>query len=191
MTGGLLRLVFAEGHFPVFPWAAFFMAGIVSKRWIEKKTIVNLFMAAAGCITAGITLMALYRHGYAFATYGTFFRIFAWLPYFYPALPALTFMLLGIALFLLIFFYVLRDLLRGKIAGALTLTGRSSLTWFMVHIVLFNEALRMIGLHRTFSAGTTLMITGTFIFIMMYLSSLWGRIEFKYGFEWLMRRLIR
>jgi len=191
MTGGLLRLVFAEGHFPLFPWLAFFLMGIVSLRWIENNSLEKLVLAAAAFMLSGIVLIALYRHGHAFATYGTFFRLFAWLPYFYPALPALSFLLLGIALFLLFLFYVMRNGLKGKISGALTLTGRSSLTWFMVHIVLFNEVLRMIGLHRTFSAEAALLITGIFIFILMYLSALWGRIEFKYGFEWLMRKLIR
>ena len=32
--GGVLRFALAEGFFPVLPWLAFFMAGLLAGRWL-------------------------------------------------------------------------------------------------------------------------------------------------------------
>jgi len=68
LPGGILRLIFLEGHFPVFPWLALFISGIIAGRWISAGKIKFILLTGISFVTAGIILGVLYRHGYAFAT---------------------------------------------------------------------------------------------------------------------------
>ncbi len=66
--GSIFRLALFEGHFPVFPWLSFFLAGILFQRNISAgRAGRNILMGLAG-LALGFLLVYFYRHGYAFAT---------------------------------------------------------------------------------------------------------------------------
>lgn len=95
MKGGILRLAFAEGHFPVFPWTAFFIMGIVSGRWLAEGKRKNVLLACLSVTAAGSILAYCYHYGFFFATGGTMFRMFVWSPIIFPPLAPLILVLAG------------------------------------------------------------------------------------------------
>lgn len=188
-NGGILRIAFAEGHFPVFPWTAFFIAGIIAHRWISKKNRNYILYSSVSAFAAGFILKGLYNYGYFFATGGKFFRVFVYVPYIYPAHPSFIFILLGIAL---IFFYLFTFIKHETSPVRITaVIGRLSLTWFFLHIILFNEILRFYGIHQNISAFGTLLIIAAFLVIIILLSMKWKKADFKFSIEWLMRRILK
>lgn len=189
LPGGILRLALSAGHFPIFPWIGFFAAGIISRRLIiaEKKRIILY----ASIILTGTAILpaAIYNRGYFFATGGRFFRFFVPLPFFYPPLPVFILFIMGITLFLFFIFSKNSSLFSATGFSPLNAPGRSSLSWFMIHIVLFNQAAWLCGLYQRFSAGATLCITLAFITVMVFLSLIWKRYNFRFGMEWTIRRI--
>jgi uncharacterized membrane protein len=182
--GWIFRLALFEGHFPVFPWLSFFMAGILVQRNISARRAGSNILMALACLALGFFMVYLYRYGYAFATRGSFYRIFIFLPYIYPALPALIFLLLGTGL---------SAVAAGRAFSlslpALEALGRTSLTWFVAHIIIFNELFRMMGLSRSMDAAGTLALTALALGAMIFLSLLWRRAAYRWSLEWLMRRI--
>jgi len=188
-SGGILRIAFAEGHFPVFPWNAFFIAGIISHRWISKNNRNYILYASVSAFTAGFIMKGLYNYGYFFATGGKFFRVFVFTPYIYPAHPSFIFILLGTAL---IFFYLFTFIKNETVPVRITAgIGRLSLTWFFIHIIIFNEILRFCGVHQNISAAGTLLVIAAFLLILIILSMKWEKSDFRYSIEWLMRRILK
>jgi len=186
--GGVLRLIIAEGHFPIFPWVAFYIAGIICSRWGKKrKRIYFLYMALALIIT-GTILGSLHSYGYFFATGGKFFRIFVITPYLYPLHIPLMLFLLGVSLVIVYFFSYIRS---GGFIESIATIGRLSLTWFFVHIIVFNELLRLYGFHKIFSEAGTLRITWATVFFMIFISIIWKKVEYKFSMEWFIRRVIK
>ncbi|HOP64895.1 MAG TPA: heparan-alpha-glucosaminide N-acetyltransferase domain-containing protein [Spirochaetota bacterium] len=187
--GGILRLALAEGHFPIFPWIAFFIAGIICCRWIKAGRRGHILYSAALLFISGTILKGLYNYGYFFATGGKFFRLFVFTPYIYPASPSLVFILTGIAMaFFYLFTFIKKNSLPVRVTAS---TGRLSLTWFFIHIVLFNEIFRLAGIHRNLpAAGTLLIITATFVSILFF-SSRWGSWGYRFSIEQLMRRTVK
>ena len=53
LPGGALRLALAEGQFPIFPWLAFFLAGVVSGRWIVANRRRNILGLGLACLALG------------------------------------------------------------------------------------------------------------------------------------------
>jgi uncharacterized membrane protein len=188
-SGGILRLAFAEGHFPVFPWSAFFISGIICHRWISENKRNYILFSSVTAFTAGFMLKGFYNYGYFFATGGKLFRVFVFTPYIYPAHPSFMFILLGTAL---IFFYMFTSIKHESAPVRITaVIGRLSLTWFFLHIILFNEILRFCGIHRNIYAAGTLLIIAAFLLIISLLSMKWKKTEYKYSLEWFMRRILK
>ena len=188
LPGGILRIAFVEGHFPVFPWIGFFTAGIVSRRIIRETKINRILYASILIAGIGIFLASLYNHGYFFATGGKLFRIFVPLPYFYPPLPPFIFFIMGISLFKLYCFIKFDNLLSLPFFYPLSTLGRSSLSWFIIHIFIFNQLAWITGLYKTFNAVDTLLITFAALFMMIYLSIKWQKYNFRYGIERFIKR---
>ncbi|HON80514.1 MAG TPA: DUF418 domain-containing transporter [Spirochaetota bacterium] len=187
LPGGILRLIFLEGHFPVFPWLALFISGIIAGRWISAGKIKFILLTGISFVTAGIILGVLYRHGYAFATRGPLFRLFVPLPYFYPALPPLMLVLNGLALLCVGLSYRI-GLKKGvRASHPLVSLGRVSLTVLFVHIALFNELFHLLGLKNTFSAVWTFFLIVSTIGVCGYCASLWRSGHYRYGLEWWVR----
>jgi uncharacterized membrane protein len=185
--GGVVRLAMAEGHFPVLPWMALFILGIIAHRLAKPEKPACALAPAAGLIAAGATLALLYRHGYAFATYGPLYRAFVFAPYFFPPHPPLMLVLAGMALAFMTAARLIRREDGGIIIRVLSRFGRASITLLFVHAMLFNTLGHATGLYRSFSiTGSWLIIAGFLLAAAVALAP-WSRSGFDYGLEWLVR----
>jgi len=185
--GGVVRLALAEGHFPVLPWMALFILGIIAHRLTKLGKHVYILPLVAGLFAAGVTLALLYRHGYAFATYGPLYRAFVFAPYFFPPHPPLMLVLAGMALAFMTAARLIRREDGGIIIRVLSRFGRASITLLFVHAMLFNTLGHATGPYRSFSiTGSWLIIAGFLLAAAVALAP-WSRSGFDYGLEWLVR----
>ncbi len=185
--GGVLRLALAEGHFPVLPWMSFFMLGMIAHRFTKFEKRARVVALAAGLIAAGATLALLYRHGYAFATYGPLYRAFVFAPYFFPPHLPLVLMLAGAALFCAVKAQSIKYRDAGIIPRVFVRFGRTSITLLFIHAMIFNTLGHLSGLYRSFPpTGSWAMIAGFMLFAGAALVP-WGRSGFRCGLERLVR----
>lgn len=187
LPGGIARLAFVEGHFPVLPWLAMFVSGMLSARFRKRGRLLPITLAGIACLAAGVIPGALYNHGYAFAARGLLFRLFVAVPYVYPPFPPVILTLNGIALLLLAGALSAGEK-GGSAWGFLVSPGRASLSILFAHIVLFNELARLAGIHRNLSAVPTLAVIALSIAVFAFVAARWERYDFRYGMEWLVRR---
>jgi uncharacterized membrane protein len=186
-AGGVFRLALAEGHFPIFPWTGFFIAGMIAARLIIARRMRALEGAGVSCIATGAVLAIVYNHGFAFATYGPFYRAFVFQPHFYPGQPPLLLMLCGGALFTISLFARLGALEAIREGNPLAALGRVALTAFMIHALVFMEISRLAGTFKIFSAPATLAIIAAVLVLFSLGARRWGAYNYRYGFEWLIR----
>lgn len=132
----------------------------------------------------------MYAYGMYFATGGTFFRLFVLVLSIYPPHPPFIMMLAGFSM-ILFYIFTLQRRDNSLFIRIMTPLGRSSLSWFFIHIIIFNEALRIAGLHRGFSAAGSMLIILIFITCMAILSFYWSRKGFRFGIEWFMRDVMK
>jgi len=190
-TGGIIRLAAAEGHFPLFPWTGFFITGIICGKWIKKERFLNILMLSGFSLAAGIFLAFCYKYGFFFATGGIFFRFFVFTPFIYPPHISFILMLLAISLLILLLLYKIishRDFLPFRLFNAV---GRLSLTWFFIHIILFNEIFRAAGIHGNLTAVETIITSTLFMIIMLFLSLKWQKYNYFMSLEWVMRKVVK
>jgi uncharacterized membrane protein YeiB len=69
--------------------------------------------------------------------------------------------------------------------------GRASLTLLIVHVWLFREATRPIGVWQALAVGEAFAVISVFLALAAVGSLLWQRIDYRYGAEWLLRKLAR
>jgi hypothetical protein len=191
MNGGVFRLIFAEGHFPLFPWMAFFITGIVCQRWIVSEKKVMILFMAIGLFSLGYILSWFHNYGYFFATGGKLFRLFVFLPYVYPSLPPLMLIIAGINLFFLYIFSISHNYISKKLFVLLSVVGRLSLSWFFIHIIIFNEIFTFFGIRRNLTAFEVLFIISITTILIFIFSNKWNKINLKFSLEWVMRRVIK
>ncbi len=187
--GGVLRFALAEGFFPLLPWLAFFMAGLLAGRWLlaeRKDKIVRLALAMLGLLAllAAVDYLKL-----DFARQAPWLRFFRVNTTFYPALTPITLFLMAVSLFFLLAFAALEQKLDRFANGALTALGRASLTILIVHVALFRESLPLLGLFHRLSAAATVLATLAVLLGFTLAALAWRKVGFKYGAEWLLRRL--
>ena len=187
-AGGVLRLIFAEGHFSVFPWIGLFAAGIICGRWITAGDQKKIIYAGLFCIVTGLLLGFLHSEGYYFATGGLLYRLFIFLPYFYPPLPAFMYSAAGTVFVSIFLFSKIEEFVHGFIPRSIISVGNTSLSWFFIHIVLVNEIGRYLGIGKSLNTAATLIVILIFIITIMIISPLWKKVQYKYGLEWVMRR---
>ncbi len=194
-TGGALRLMIAEGHFPVFPWLSMFLLGMVIGRWIIADRIGNLLRWLAvtvGLACALIVAKYLGTSGLFDMSRGDFsYRLFGLRLGFYPATPAIMLLLESVVLVLLWLALTLerRYPERLQSRSLAVCFGRASLTLLLVHVVLFREVSRPLGLWHGVRAGTALGIIAVWMVLTAWLSQRWQRIRYRFGAEWLLRKL--
>ena len=191
MKGGVARLIFAEGHFPIIPWTGFFVIGIICQRMIENDKKYRILLISILLISAGLLLRWFYTYGFFFATGGFFFRLFVFVPYVYPPLPSLIMFVGGVSILLLFLFLIFDKYKMDFTISIFSFVGRLSLSWFFIHIIVFNEISALIGIRKTFSASETLIIIFLTIIIMLILSFLWDRKKCKFSLEWFMRKVVK
>ena len=182
-----LKHVLAEGFFPIFPWLAYFMAGMVSGRWLiykEEKKIgclaIALFATFMGLIISALICPLVTKSVWLS-------RFFTFIPTFYPALIPITLLLMSLSL---LFLFAARSL-EAKMPlhnlRILAYLGKSSLTLLMVHVVIIRGAAYYFKFWKTFPAVPSIAVTYGVLLLVTVMVCQWYKINFRYGTEWLLR----
>ncbi len=186
---GALRLAFVESQFPVLPWLGPFLVGMVAGRWIAlrrfgdlaKLGLASLVLGGTGALLSWL-VPAIARHPFWGRATGVHLG-------FFPASIAIVALLLGVVL--LVIAGVARHDDRHPLGERHTLVvlGRASLTLLLVHVPLFREATRPIGLWHGLDPTRTLLVIAGFLLLAIALAHAWQRIDYRGGAEWLLRKL--
>ena len=194
LPGGALRLALAEGQFPILPWLALFLVGVAIGRWLLTDQHQRVGALCRWCLLAGVALVAL-----DFASTQTpaldllqrdpWWRLVRVRTSFFPAGPGIILLLqAGVLLMLTIALHIERSRELDP-RNWLVCLGRASLTLLLLHVVLFREISRTLGAWQAFDRYTSLAIIFTWIGLCLLLCRAWQRIGYRYGAEWLLRRL--
>jgi uncharacterized membrane protein len=187
--GGVLRFALAEGFFPVLPWLAFFMAGMLAGRWLLAERTDKIVRLVLAMLVVLALLAAVGYLGAGFTRQAPWLRFFKINTTFYPALTPITLFLMAVSLCFLLAFLAWEQKTAPFGHGALTALGRASLTILIVHVALFRESLPRLGLFHRFSPTVTVLATLTVLLGFTMAALAWRKIGFKYGAEWVLRRL--
>jgi len=96
----------------------------------------------------------------------------------------------GIAL-LILYTFAMADTNKWKYFNdSISAVGRLSLSWFFLHIVIFNEFTAWIGIKNAFNAWQTLSVVLLVMLVIILLSVISQKRKFKFSLEWVMRRVI-
>lgn len=187
LPGGPLRLALAEGQFPILPWLTFYLAGTCAGRWISSGRVgrIALLGLAFGAV-GGIGRLLVWQR---VVTHEWLRRGFELHLGFYPASVAIVGMLLGGALLLIAFVAWVEDKRSLGAGNPLVALGRISLTLLMLHVVLFRELSRPIDWWRGLSASTTLVVIFSFVALSLLAARYWQRVGYRFGAEWLLRKI--
>lgn len=194
LPGGALRIAFAEGQFPIVPWLGLFLGGIAVGRWLRDGRRDLLARLCAALLTSGLVLAALgvLSHrvpALAFLRAAPWWRLVQIRLGFYPGNPSILLLLQSGTLLLLLGGLALER--RGHLSrgGPLVGLGRASLTLLLVHVVAFRELSRPLGAWQAFSPGVSLAIIAVWIALCAVATRAWQRIDYRYGAEWLLRKV--
>lgn len=185
VPGGTLGLALYTGHFPVFPWLAFALFGYAAGAWLARARVRAAFGLAGALIAVGVLARVVGALS-GRSLRGTPFVRVGWFS-FYPASLSFVLLLAGAAVLLI----ALATRFGPELARThpLVLLGRTSLTWMIVHIVLFREGSEWLGIFRSFSAGVSLLCIALTLIVCTTLPWLWAKIDFRYSLEWWLRAL--
>lgn len=187
--GGPLRLALLESQFPIFPWLALAIGGAWAGRALNAGRSQHLLVGAAICASLAALLRSLVF---------VIPRATSELPWraicrtgrtFFPMSTVYALSLFALCLLLLWFFTYLETKSELKADSWLVPLGRSSLTLLIVHIVLFREGLTFLDARQRLHPALAVMLIITFLATWVWMARLWSRVDYRYGFEWLLRRL--
>lgn len=186
-AGGFLCYIAVESFFPIFPWLAFFIAGMVSGRWMLQDRSRNIWQFATVLAVILLMLVMLYYSGADFPRSQWLIRFFMFKPNFYPAMTPITLLLISLSLICVYLAVTLGRKIALSSSNVLVCLGRASLTFVIVHVVVLREGAIHFGFwHKlsTLTGGLTVL----FILIIFSLAAvLWRRVGYKFGLEWLLR----
>jgi uncharacterized membrane protein len=187
-TWTALRIAAAEGQFPIFPWFSFYIAGLACGRWIAEDKFGRVAALAGSVVAIGLVGVAL-RPFVAVAPSSAMWRTVVLNVPFFPASPTLVALLLGVVLLGIwaVMAWERRRSLSDR--NVLVTLGRASLTLLLVHVWLFREATRPIGVWQALSVYESLAVLTGFLLIAAVGSWLWQRAGYRFGAEWLLRKL--
>ncbi|MFT5680947.1 MAG: putative membrane protein [Myxococcota bacterium] len=186
MVGGALRLAFAEGQFPIFPWLALFLGGTAAGRWLKGGDLKSIRRLGGFGVVVGGGLAAAW--GLGLTGDGLLMRAGRFNGTFYPCSPAYI-LLVGGLVQLGIAGLVGYEQRKGMTAGTWVSLGRASLTLLLVHVVVFRELSRPLGWWSAFEAGPAFAGTLGAIGVAAVLARLWGKVGYRYGAEWVLRKV--
>lgn len=183
-----LRIPLAEGQFPIFGWLSFFIFGLAAGRSVEGDQSVRvlklggivLMLGSIGAAIGWLAQPALgsYVHR-ASRLYVPFF----------PASPALLALLAGAVLLAVGLVMRAGPKLNLHERHLMVTLGRASLSLLLLHVYLFRELSRPAGLWRALEVGPTLAFIAGFAGCAFVAAWLWQRIDYRFGAEWLLRKL--
>lgn len=187
--GGMFRLMMAEGHYPIFPWLAFFLAGFVTGRlFLENRTrqILQMGLICFALAVAFLIPMSLGTSVTAQKPWALFFRLNLGS---FPTPPLFVLLFFPLVAILFLLFHPLTVRLNIGRGHFLVSLGRISLTLQIVHVVIFYEVFQRLRWFRTFSTVETLSIVFGVLLITAFLSTRWCKHNYVFSCEWIMRRI--
>jgi uncharacterized membrane protein len=188
LPGGVFRLALAESQFPLFPWLSLFIAGIISGRYILENKLKKILIMASLFLCSGIVLTLPSVIGLEFTQKGLLKMLFRIYLGFYPANPPIILLLVSIVLFtLVIFIQITRRWDIGE-KNVLVCLGRTSLTYLIVHVILFRQIGRSMGIWHRFGSTETMVIIIVTLLILAALAIQWEKAGYRYGAEWIIRK---
>ena len=189
--GGVFRVALAEGQFPILPWLSFYLAGFMSGRWLLKDKTGRVALL-------GLSFMALGGGGYGLMMAGVLprtniyiYRAFELHLGFFPASIAIAGLLLGGALLLIAGVSTYENRRSMSSRNPMVTLGRISLTLLLLHVPLFRRISRLesIDIFRNLDSNMSLFTVFAFFFLALVGAWFWQRINYRYGAEWLFRKL--
>ena len=187
--GGVLRYALVEGFFPIFPWIAFFMAGILAGRWLISARMDKLLVFGTVLVGTAVILSATYFSGADFTRSEPWVRYFRLQSSFYSALAPLSLLLMGLSLLFVAAFSALQKKISFSPSDVLVCLGRASLTLLIVHVALIRESAVYLNFWKILPAVPTLVATAGVLLFFSLAALAWQKIAFRYGFEWLLRKV--
>jgi peptidoglycan/LPS O-acetylase OafA/YrhL len=133
-----------------------------------------------------VILSAIYFSGAGFTRSEPWVRWFRLQSTFYSALAPLSLLLMGASLLLIA---AMQKKPAFRPSSVLVALGRASLTFLIVHVVVIREAAVRLEFWKTWPALPTLAGTAAVLVFFALAAAAWRTIEYRYGFEWLLRRI--
>lgn len=186
--GDVMLHAFVSGNFPVFPWLALFISGFASGRLIKSGSYGKIIKASLFTAASALILVLIKYSGLPFVNSPLGERIFFINFTMYPSYPI---QFLFLSFLALVSLYACLRFTRGvdlSDKNILALTGRVSLTIFMLHIIIIRNVIVHSRYWKSFSAMESSALQVAVLLFIFAAVILWEKIEFKFGFEWLLRR---
>ncbi len=188
LPGGALRLAFAGSQYSLVPWLSTFVLGYWAGRAIVRGAlreivVVGSVVFAIGAL--GVVLVWITGASEPELLWRAFRLKLGWFP---PAISIIA-LLLGPVLWIIA--WAVRREARAPMRAdhPLVTLGRVSLTVFVIHAPLFRELSRPLGIWSTLSPAATLLVIAAFTIACLLGSRWWARHDYRFGAEWLMRKL--
>jgi len=185
VTGGVFRLAFFEGHFPIFPWLGFFLSGMYAHHLYTHHSPIRQFLFPTSVLLLSVLLAglgALLQSPEPAIQKLTGIRAIL-----YPLNPVPAFALIAAAVLLCLLalhrWFFTTPLLRAM--------GHASLSILLFHVIVFREGSIRLDLHQLLPHNQAVLfviavIGGTAVLVLF-----WRKAGMKYGLEWLMRILAK
>ena len=201
----VLQGFFVNGYFPVFPWVAFPLSGLVAGRVLYREKNEKLYHLPSIILGTLLTLVgfsvAAYAH-YFVGGVGNFESGFLTTLSFFPLSPSWMLAEIGICLLSL---NALRYLLDGESRPQLNLSfyqflSKYSLTVYCLHYLIAYWPVRIAGFlsnHRTdymgnlMEAPTAVFVAGLTMIGFYFLFMAWEKFNGKYSLGWMIKELSR
>jgi uncharacterized membrane protein len=183
-----VRYALVEGFFPIFPWITFFIAGILTGRWMKNNRLDKARRLAVWFFLIVTILAVTYSIGPDFSRSEPLVRYFRLQLSFYSALTPLSLFLMAVSILLIIGFFRLDQKHGFGQSHILVCLGRVSLTFLIAHVSIIRESAFYFGYWKTLSEIGTLFTTLAILVFFAWIAKVWQRHHYKFGFEWLLRR---
>lgn len=183
-----LRIAVAEGQFPIFPWFSFYLTGLACGRWIHAGQPQRVAGLAGGLLGLGLIGVGV-GVALAAAKTGVLARSTALNVPFFPASPTLVSLLLAAVLLGIAAMLAWERRRPLSDHSPLVTLGRASLSLLLLHVWLFREATRPIGVWQALDVWASTAVLIGFIVVSVVATRLWQKYEYAFGAEWVLRKL--
>lgn len=192
---GMFRHIFFNGFHPVFPWAAFLVAGIwLGRKNLGAKTVrIRLFLIGLAMTVFGESashfLTEYMLAAYPFVDPVDIQDIFGTAPL--PPMPLYMISAGGTALMII----TMSTWLTSKVSNSniimksLIVTGQYALTFYVAHVVIGMGVLEEIGRLDNQDLPTSVLSALLFCFFGILLSLVWHRFFRRGPLEWVLRKV--
>jgi len=188
MPGGAFRLASAEGQFPILPWLSLFLQGVVVGRWTAAAQWRRIHLLAGGSLALGVISAVLFWTVPALRA-GVAFHFLRFDGIFYPCSPAYILLVGGLVMSVTAGVMAWERRRPLSADGVMVNLGRASLTLLLLHVWMFRELSRSVGLWSAFDAPAAFGVTMLAIGIYTLLAWQWRKVGFRFGAEWLLRKV--